>query len=182
MPCHTPPPMGTAAQLPATCHFSGTIRKPSPYQRPTKPHPLKKAGLLGKAKSRLHQLRAIRRPPEVPKERQAGDWNSLRTKDVTKLHSTHHICTKKKRLRAWQARVSYRRQACKACNDMKPELRRSNELPASFQGKALPLSIPKAEDKSRENQAYWLKPVKTKHLQIQTSLSSLHKASFYHPR
>lgn len=166
-----------ARNLPFFRHYQKTF----PLSKTNKTPPFKKSWPSGESKVQTPSAQSdTQATTKVPKEGQAGDWNSLRTKDVTKLHSTDHICTKKKRLRARQARVSYRRQACKACNDMKPELRRSNKLPASFQGKALPLSIPKAEDESRENQAYWLKPVKTKHLQTQTSLSSLHKASFYH--
>lgn len=64
---------------------------------------------------------------------------------------------------------------------MKIDVRRSNKLLTDFQRKTLPLSIPKVEDSSWENKAYWLKPGKTEPLQTKISLSNSHKASFYHP-
>lgn len=88
--------------------------------------------------------------------------------DIAEFHTTYYTRTKKNRLRAQQATVSYQRQACETCNNMKIDARRSNELLRDFQRKCslqtLPLSIPKVEDNFKDNQAYWLKPGKTEPL------------------
>lgn len=158
-----------------------TIRKHSHYQKTTKPHPSKKSRPSQESKVQTPSAPADRQAiKEISKPGRVRDLKNLKAEDMTKLHTTHRICTKKNRLRAQQARVSYWRQACEACNDMKIDVRRSNKLLADFQRKTLPLSIPKVEDKSRENEAYWLKPGKTEPLQTKFSLSNLHKASFYH--
>lgn len=44
---------------------------------------------------------------EISEPGRVRDLKNLKMEGMTKLHTTHHICTKKTRLRAQQARVSY---------------------------------------------------------------------------